>query len=228
MSVRFEQINGQLCRMVEPTPLTPESNFPCVVRLVNDKSKRGGYNRWTHRHLLKCVDIIECVSAKWYMPVTSRLGGINIEVIEIIGYPVADGSADWALYQMMQGMDIFNMSYHGGDARFCIRNGRIMQTDRNSWADYCDVSSSFFPPAGIKDGWQLYEPEAEPKPEPAYKVGDWVEYMGYQRLITAVPVGQSLPDNKIWDAQDILGNECMIYTDNITRKLDPSVTGSLS
>ena len=28
---KFKTINGTLYRMVEPTPLTPESQFPCVL-----------------------------------------------------------------------------------------------------------------------------------------------------------------------------------------------------
>lgn len=30
--MKFETINNTLCRMVEPEPLRPESQFPCVVR----------------------------------------------------------------------------------------------------------------------------------------------------------------------------------------------------
>lgn len=37
-TVKFETINGKLCRMVEPTPLTPESTFPCLVRPIQDAS----------------------------------------------------------------------------------------------------------------------------------------------------------------------------------------------
>jgi len=92
----FEIINGVRCRMVEPEQLQKDSKFPCAVRPINDKSKKGSYNRWTNRHLLKYIEIINSTAKMadgtpdGYMPYCDHLGGINIEVVEIIGYPEAE------------------------------------------------------------------------------------------------------------------------------------------
>ena len=40
----FKEIKGTLCRMVDPEPLTDKSQFPCVVRMIQDDSPMGKYN----------------------------------------------------------------------------------------------------------------------------------------------------------------------------------------
>ena len=91
----IQTINGISCCMVSPIQLTKESIFPCAVRLINDGSQRGKYNRWENRHYLKDIEIIDGLREEpngrvsGYMPSTAgRLAGINIEVVEIIGYPM--------------------------------------------------------------------------------------------------------------------------------------------
>lgn len=121
--IKFETINGTLCRMVEPEPLAPEAKFPCVVRLIQDDS------------------------------------------FEIVGYPVADGSNDWALYQMMQGNSVtdFNTVYwYNGEYVVWKKPdavGNVVQSPERWLAEKADA------------GWQIYEPK------PKYIAGDWVEYV---------------------------------------------------
>jgi len=63
----------------------------------------------------------------------------------------------------------------------------------------------------------------EPKPEPAFKVGDWVEIDGKQYRLSGVPLcGCAYPHNQKWYVLDINGNEFTHYTSENIRKLDPS------
>lgn len=104
--MKFETINGTLCRMVEPEPLTDKSQFPCVVRLIQDDSPMGKYNQ-SYSEYRYGVRLGCCMLPIIATHITKN-GVVNdiewdVSRYEIIGYPVAEGSAEWALYQMMQG-----------------------------------------------------------------------------------------------------------------------------
>ena len=99
------------------------------------------------------------------------------------GYPVVDGSAEWALWQMEQGKWVYNPSLEKHksdklDTRYLHAYGKFGQdvvvknilTEIDSILGSANIShwTNYAEPTG----WQLYE---EPKPETAFKVGDWVE-----------------------------------------------------
>lgn len=154
--IRFEIINGTLCRMVEPEPLTENAQYPCVVKLIggNDTSM-GRYNYST-----------VCCSKDFDAMLAIGTGSLMFHYTryEILGYPVEEGSHWWALYQMMQGHEIINSN---GTIPFCHHEDRILRCgddiswDIGHWLRIYDDTR----------GWQLYEPE----PEPKFAVGDWVE-----------------------------------------------------
>ena len=80
-----------------------------------------------------------------------------------------EGTAAWALYMMRMGHKVTNpmydnQVYHLPEGGMIHINGRIETIAANLWVDYWCID--------IPDGWQLYEP----KPETAFKVGDWVKY----------------------------------------------------
>lgn len=162
--IKFETINGTLCRMVEPTPLQLDSELPCVVRLIQNDSRMGMFNRDTKPSRL----------SDFYL--AARIVSNNIVVdefmesdyhrFEIIGYPVEEGSKEWALYQMMQG----KMVCHETSPRDWYRmyNDHAIQ---NRTVGYMDRVSAWLE-STVQSGWQIYK-EHEPKPLLAdAKVGD--------------------------------------------------------
>lgn len=88
MKPKYETINGTLCRMVEPTPLTETSTFPCVVRLIQDDSRMGMYNRDTKPSRLSDIYFVERIVGNSI--VVDEFMESDYHRFEIIGYPVAD------------------------------------------------------------------------------------------------------------------------------------------
>jgi hypothetical protein len=151
MSIKFEIINGTLCRMVEPEPLTEESKFPCVVRLIQDDSPMGKYNALKGATMLGMVWL--ATGQNCY---TVHINGMlhdRIFCYEIIGYPVAAGSAEWALWQRQNKRSVITdtgvvMRYHYDD-------------------ETCNALLRVYP-----TGWQLYEPKPLPMASTHDGLGD--------------------------------------------------------
>ncbi len=171
--MKFETINNQLCRIVEPEPLTEESKFPCVVRLIQDDSPMGRNNDfYATSHLLAHIEIINCLDATHFV----RWQGSKTYYsrFEIIGYPVVDGSHWWALYQMMQGKKVCNPTLAAEKA---TRLGSYEVEQFNTFwyivgdavaegkSNYGTLSVSSWIAASSSTGWQIYE-EPKPKPKP--------------------------------------------------------------
>lgn len=110
MNPHFEHIDGTLCIMTEPVPLTPEAQFPCVVRLIQDDSPMGRLNRhYKPDTELEKYAIVSRLSDDGKLSIIGdKWNGYHIFNHEILGYPVDDGSAEWALYQMMNGLKVKN------------------------------------------------------------------------------------------------------------------------
>lgn len=150
--IKFETINGTLCRMVEPTPLTPEATFPCVVRLIQDDSPMGLCNRWKYsekKDFLRKYWTISSLENN-----LNKVKDIHYSQFEIIGYPVVEGSKEWALHQMMQGK------------KFVSSNGTVYWQDKddNDLIKYTDGYGQIWvqtPYMFLKcvgaSGWQLYK-----------------------------------------------------------------------
>ena len=206
--IRFETINGTLCRMVEPEPLQLDSQIPCLTRLIQDDSRMGMFNRDTKPNRL----------SDFYL--AARIVNNNIIVdefmesdyhrFEIIGYPVVEGSHWWALYQMKLGdkvtkRHLISHVYWHYDARphlKCI-------SEYNCGTLQIMVVPEIWLTTADPTGWQIYKEPEQPK----YKVGDWVTdgvVVGHVAVIN---------DGKAWvktkDAQYHLSVEHL-------RKLKPS------
>ena len=237
-NIKFETINDQLYRMVEPEPLTEKSQFPCVVKLIGGfDTPIGRYNNmavWCSRDFDPIIAIgFGCVKFHWPR-------------YEIIGYPVTAHSAEWALYQMMQGKWVVcdglhpPCHLHANMVTWMVSEfpARWEVQSPDKWVLYCVANT----------GWQLYEPKPakEPiadcdnckhvctnsnidhchmyEPRPAYKVGDYVRgKSGYDYLII------SSPSKILWsnpDIYDAIPVSCMdslcLETSDIERKLSPS------
>ena len=191
--MKFETINNTLCRMVEPEPLRPESQFPCVVRLIQDDSPMGRYNQSysEYRYGVR----LGCCMLPIIATHIAKNGVVNdiewdVNRYEVIGYPIADG---WQLYEPVTKAGVpFEVA-----------------KDVNERITECLTELGCIEP----------EPATEPKPRPQYKVGDWVEYKGKQYRISAIG-GKGLfdDDNLIMFEGVIWG----VSEKAELRKLDPS------
>lgn len=169
MNPRFETINGKLCIMLEkPIPLTKEAKFPCIVRLIQDDSPMGRYNKWNWEGLTELTHIRELIGLPDdTIPCIECDDDEHISHYEILGYPVEEGSAEWALHQMMQGEKVCRKISTA--IVYCKHTNGIGREVRDTY--YVESISAWLNGAD-KDGWQLYKEPEQPK----YKVGDWVEH----------------------------------------------------
>jgi hypothetical protein len=143
--IKFETINGTLCRMVEPTPLQPDSPMPCVVRYIQDCSPMGRYMKRKYAMVINTVAIVSRIGTDGRAYSSDKIFVEEVEVLEIIGYPVVDGSAEWALYQMQNGKTVCNKNNHA-----------VMFANEKSvspfWYETWEQTISLYP-----NGWEIYE-----------------------------------------------------------------------
>ena len=103
MKPRFEEHEGKLFRMLDkPVPLTPDAEMPCLVRYIQDDSPMGRYLKRKYNMVMNTVAIVSRIGTDWRAHSSDEIFVDEVEVLEIIGYPIAEGSKEWALYQMMQ------------------------------------------------------------------------------------------------------------------------------
>ena len=159
--IKFETINGQLCRMVEPAPLTPDATFPCLVRLIQDDSPMGVYNKYYFDSKILANHFPISISEKHISLPGTTTYTPHYSCFEIIGYPVVEGSKEWALYQMMQGKKVVS------------GNGTVYWQDKddNDLIKYADgygqiwvqMPNLFLKCVGAS-GWKIHEPEPKESP----------------------------------------------------------------
>ncbi len=173
MKPRFEEYEGQLFRMLEePTPLTPDAEMPCLVRLIQDDSLMGRYNRdASYSDVIGKLYVAQKIKENPYYSNTLHAyykdsNGkdsciASIHQLEIIGTFVEEGSKDWALYSAMNGK-----SFVHKDAKQCRiftmfseRELRVSDGEGET-VEYVEIDE--FLNDAAKDGWQLYEPEPKP------------------------------------------------------------------
>jgi len=201
MSEKFEKHNDMLFRMLEePVPLTDDAELPVLVRLIQDDTMLGKANKRSY-HPDTLAQKIICSSSNLTDDGLFMDGNYTYRY-EIIGTFVDEGSAEWALYQMMQGKMVCHKTSRWDWYR--MYNDHAIQ---NRTAG-CMPRVSAWLESTVQSGWQIY---TEPKPEseniihghiPAdmrlkyfhlyeFKVGDWVEWseglgISYQSQITRV------------------------------------------
>ena len=221
----FKEHEGQLFRMLEePVPLTPDAEMPCLVRLIQDDSPMGKLNKDLHAKVLTpkiCTEVIDVNDLSDH-----NRGSVRYDEFisclyyyyELIGTFVEEGSEDWALYQMMQGKKVTKQHLQDdfGNIYWCFYDRLRCVQEFNCGTLQITVIPEIWIKTADKDGWQIYK---EPKPEPQYKVGDWVEWCGDQYMIESAPP-QSGGRYDIRSPYDELG--CSVYPESITRKLSPS------
>ena len=242
--IQFKDINGQLCRMLEkPVPLTPEAKFPCAVRLIQDSSPIGKLNEYEIRRLGKKTIIAVEFSENGVVRADDRYFYEHYTRYEIIGYPVADGSAEWALWQVQQGKKVCKPTLAAEKA---TRLGSYEVEQFNTFwyivgdavvegkSNYGTVSVSSWIAAASSTGWQLYEPKPA---EPAFasvKEGDYVQHLdGRQLRVVEVKEPECLtsPHIKLRNRRfkcdnrniySIVDGSCIGDSDKIVKILSPS------
>jgi hypothetical protein len=204
--IKFEKHDGMLFRMLEePVPCESQLKWNYIAGIAHDKPL-----------LIRTVP--KMINPRVSIKTLNDLSKVKYVVhyglpAEIIGTFVEEGSADWALYRLMQG-DIVMGQYRGDDVMVTSTSSgwheviRVVLYGKRRGMPITDDDFLFH---AEKDGWQLYEPE----PEPKYKVGDWVEWseglgISYQSQITRV--SQSA----------VYSKGICIPLKIITRKLKPS------
>ena len=159
--MRFETINGTLCRMVEPTSLHPDSKMPCMVTRIED-GEIGRYTKWHISGLIgeKLVATSIVDGNVVFTDKTWNICNLPYLYFEIIGYPVADGSKEWRNYQLVQGKCV----YRPGDSEYYQASGQgriIGKLIENNEFNSTWNSDTFM--RDDSDGWQIYEPVEPPK-----------------------------------------------------------------
>ena len=160
--MKFEHIIGTLCLMTEPVPLTEKAQFPCVVRLIQDDSQMGRYNQSysEYRYGVR----LGCCMLPIIATHIAKNGVVNdiewdVNRYEILGYPVADGSAEWRNYQLMQGKCVCRP----GDSEYYQASGQgriIGKLIENNEFNSTWNSDTFM--RDDSDSWQIYEPKPLP------------------------------------------------------------------
>ena len=189
--IKFKEHDGLIFRMLDkPVPLTPDAEMPCLVRFIMPFSERF---KGKHEGVAFFCDAIKknpLYGNRLYAYETRRVGCIaEPRELEIIGTLVEEGSDDWAWYQMMKGAKIkysemtsqrFYAIKEGCDyCAFYENDGTEVPIDtRRNYDEFIEYSKWLG-----TSSWQIYK---EPKPEPQYKAGDFVEirnwYSGYKHL----------------------------------------------
>ena len=175
--IKFEEHVGLLFRMLEePVPLTADAELPCLIRPIQDDSPMGRYVQqcWGHDKLFMREYTICGINADMAAKVgVARDTPLSIHMFEIIGTPVAEGSAKWALYHAING-EIVTMDDCG---IYKIQDGKLWEcfpNDSKEWRVVADDGYGYWLEY-IHDntGWEIYK---EPKPLLAEaKVGDLVK-----------------------------------------------------
>lgn len=163
----YEYHSGKLFKLLyKPVPLTFETQMPVLVRLIQDESPMGRFNKSTQSTNLSdnyvVTDICGGTGA-----IELLIGGYGLHYSrhEVIGTLVEEGSSDWAAHQMMNG----NMVYHEGDNLYrYIEDGKVVI---DTYMPVCTLLTlENWLKITYASGWKLYEP----KPEPIFAIGDKV------------------------------------------------------
>ena len=229
--IKFEEHEGKLFHMLEkPVPLK-ENDANVLVRFIT----HGIIGEYVMEHWLDCNQenipiYVEDVDSDGDVTVWIDLR-IEIRIscpfpmFEIIGILVKEGSAEWA-WHMMQERYKTKHCESTSQRFYAIREGNNYcafydnewkEVDINTRRIYCEFIE--YAKAFPGYGWRILKEHEQPKPEPQYKVGDWVEWCGDQYMIESAPP-QSGGRYDIRSPYDELG--CSVCPENITRKLASS------
>jgi|GEM_PF-2126133 len=198
MKSRFEEHDNQLFRMLEEPVQLKEKNTNVLVQFIT----HGVIGEYVMEHWLDCgqenapifVDSVDSDGDVIVFIENGNKYGCPFPMFEIIGYPVEEGSAEWMIYQAMQGRkgihpDITRpvhydgecMTMDGDEKSIRMAPSLFISSYPNGWQIYKEPETDKEPIAGCDnckhrctksniDYCQMYEPK------PTFKVGDWVKH----------------------------------------------------
>jgi len=232
--INFKEHDGLLFKMLEEHEIMPlkENDANVLVRFIT----HGVIGEYVMEHWLDCNQ----KNVPIYVEGVDSDGDVTVWIdevhhccpfpmFEIIGTFVKEGSDDWAWYQMMKGAKI-KYSEMTSQRFYAIKEGcdycALYENDgtevpidtRRNYDEFIEYSKWLG-----TSSWQIYK---EPKPEPQYKVGDFVEirnwYSGYKHLAQIDSIDHEIHIGT--HRFDISGKSVMerVPQLNIIRKLKPS------
>ena len=220
--IKFEEHDGLLFKMLDkPVPLTPDAKMPCLVRLIQDDSPMGMYNK-------KHSDTIYGIKLKCFLNPIIAVFIDNDNIVnaqsweyyryEIIGTLAEKGSAEWALYQMMQGKKVCNPTLATEKATrlgyddvelfntfWYVVGNTVVEGESNNGI----LSVSSWIAAASSTGWQIYK---EPKPLLAdtgigdivkTNLGDWLQIVDTPCLRFGHDECYRTHDGLYWDERGV-------------------------
>ncbi len=171
--MKFEEHDGKLFRMLEePTPLTPDAEMPCLVRLIQDDSPMGRYNREVFSVRFLCDTFLFKGGVSH---ITRGMTTEHISRYEVIAEHCPEGSVYWALWQMQNGKTVCNNTVSP--------NIVVKPEDKTLVVNICDnvrqwLSFETWILDAPKTGWEIHGP----KPR---LIGHWykTKHDGYLQYI---------------------------------------------
>ena len=176
--IKFEEQDGLIFRMLDkPTPLTPETEMPCLVRLIQDDSPMGKHNkdlhefdpeRLTPRICTEVIDVNDLSDPNRGSARCDGLMSIQYYRYELIGTHVKEGSDDWAWHQMMQGEKISG-TFYKPQRFYAIKKGcdycalyendgnEVRINTRRTYGEFIEYSKRHH------ISWQIYKESKLPK-----------------------------------------------------------------
>jgi hypothetical protein len=181
----FKEQEGKLFRMLEEHEIVPlkEKDTNVLVRFIT----HGVIGEYVMEHWLDCNQknvpiFVDSVDIDGDVTVCIENGhyGCPFPMFQIIGTHVKEGSADWALHQMMQGKKVFRAEWECD--MYCQYTNNEIITFRDGIPSTINPVEEWIANAKRADfGWQIYK-----EPELKYKAGDFVEirnwYSGTKHL----------------------------------------------
>lgn len=168
--IKFEEHEGLLFRMLEePVPLK-ENDVNVLVRFIT----HGIIGEYVMNHWLDCnqenkpiyIDDVDSDGdvTIWIDEKINSHHCCPFPMFEVIGTLVKEGSADWALHQMMQGEKVFRVEWECD--MYCQYTNNEIITFRYGISSTINPVDEWIANAKRADfGWQIYK-EPQPAKEP--------------------------------------------------------------
>jgi len=235
--IKFEEHDGLLFKMLEEHEIMPlkENDANVLVRFIT----HGVIGEYVMEHWLDCNQ----KNVPIYVEGVDSDGDVTVWIdevhhccpfpmFEIIGTFVKEGSEDWAWHMMQEGYKTKHCE-STSQRFYAIRKGNNYcafydnewkEVDINTRRIYCEFIE--YAKAFPGYGWRILKEHEQPKPEPQYKVGDFVEIRNWYSGTTHLAQIDSI-DHEIHIGThrfDTNGNSAMYPLPqlNIIRKLKPS------
>ena len=190
--IKFEEHDGMLFKMLDkPVPYESQLKWNYIAGIAHDKP-------------LLIRTITKIMNPRVSIKTLNDLSKVKYVVhydmpAEIIGTFVEEGSAEWALYQMMKGKKVTkqHLQDDSGNIYWCFCDRLRCVQEFNCGTLQITVIPEIWVKTADKCGWQLYEPK--PEPFASVKKGDLIMCSdGVERKVLFVSNIEDIRSNKLW------------------------------